>query len=154
MKTETRMHTVQMPYIAYVAEDGIEFSTAEQCLAYEVKVLKNHTAIVKSLEQWEINIPFAGWDTEPDLTMMYMLRNENEYEALEKYYKDMYGEDQWYGEAPGSYPTAYIIIGREGYVNGWELNGKMTAEWRSLYTLTEAVHEKIIKEAMEAYNNK
>lgn len=152
MKTETKMRMIQAPYTAYIAEDGIEFPTEEQCLAYEAKVLKNCAAIVKSLEQWELDIPFAGWDMEPDLQVMYMLRNKNEYEALEEYYQNEYGVDYWYGDAPESYPTAYIVLGRECYANGWELTGKMTEGWRELYTLTKAVHEKIINEVVEAYN--
>ena len=154
MKKETRMRTIQQTYTVYVSEDGIPFPTEEKCLAYENNVLNRYESIVKSLDQWELKIPFSGWDTEPDCTKMYVLRNENEYSALKKYYIEAYGEDEWYGEAPGSYPTAYIILGREGYVNGWELNCKMMEEWRELYVLTNAVHKKITIEATEAYREK
>jgi len=117
--TETKM--IPHQYTKYVAEDGTEFLTEQQCIYYEQTVKRAEKALA-TLPQWNLNMPFIGWDMEEDTQKLYVLRDEKDYNNLETYYVAVYGEDTWYGDPPEHYPVAYVVIGREGYVNGWETN--------------------------------
>ena len=132
MKIVVTIEMMPKPTTKYVADDGREFDTKHQCEQYETTTLIPRK-IIQNMPQWELDIPFVGWDIEPNVTKMFVVRNKEEYDALESYYGGPCADDEWWGDEPKSYPAAYIIITRDGYSNGWEVDLEVVCQAQKFY---------------------
>lgn len=101
----------------YKAADGKTFNTEQECADYEKQYLEQE-AIYKAIECKNIYDPFALWDSEPDVSQLYILKNKADYEALKAHYMD--GVDYW--EEPKNYPTVIAVFSKDCYSMGYVID--------------------------------
>ncbi len=109
---------IKTTYITkYKAADGKTFNTEQECADYEKQYLEQE-AIYKAIECKNIYDPFALWDSEPDVSQLYILKNKADYEALKAHYMD--GVDYW--EEPKNYPTVIAVFSKDCYSMGYVID--------------------------------
>lgn len=101
----------------YKAADGTTFNTEQACVDYEKQCL-GQEAIYKAIECKNIYDPFALWDSEPDVSRLYILKSKADYEALKAHYMD--GVDYW--EEPKNYPTVIAVFSKDCYSMGYVID--------------------------------
>lgn len=101
----------------YRAADGTTFNTEQECADYEKQCL-GQEAIYKAIECKKIYDPFALWDSEPDVSQLYILKSKADYEALKAHYMD--GVDYW--EEPESYPAVIAVFSKDYYSMGYVID--------------------------------
>ena len=105
----------------YEASDGARFNTEQECIEHEAK-LNAKRSLVESIECTTCWIPFSNWDMEADESKLYLIKNEEEFEALRDYYSEEFSSDSDWWDEPKVYPTTYLVLARECYVTGYRLD--------------------------------
>lgn len=100
----------------YKAADGTTFNTEQECINYEAQ-LENQKSIYKAIECTDIYDPFALWDSEPDTSKLYLVKNEADYKALKAHYIADESYDYW--DEPTSYPEIMAVFARDCYSIGY-----------------------------------
>ena len=113
---ESKMVTVKK----YEATNGNVFDTEQECLQYE-STLNQRINEAKALTAVDCYIPFTDWDMDVDESKIYILNSKDDYDKLADWYASRWYKDSLYWDEPDSYPSAMIIISREGYSNGYIL---------------------------------
>lgn len=101
----------------YKAADGKTFNIQQECADYEKQYLEQK-AVYKAIECKNIYDPFALWDSEPDVSQLYILKNKADYEALKAHYMD--GVDYW--EEPDCYPEVIAVFSKDCYSMGYVID--------------------------------
>lgn len=122
MRVTTRTKTVYQTVKQYIADDGTVFESEDECREYETRFNGNLEAEYDQIEKHYIDLPFTGWDSEPDLSNIYILKSDKDYETLRTWMQIKESVDDWYGDDPDTYPAAYLVIGRDTFNVGFNLN--------------------------------
>lgn len=97
---------VKSTYVTkYRAADGTTFNTEQECADYEKQCL-GQEAIYKAIECKKIYDPFALWDSEINISRLYILKSKEDYKALKAHFTD--GLIYW--EEPESYPKVMAVF--------------------------------------------
>lgn len=100
----------------YEAADGTRFNTEQECLDYEAQ-FTNQESIYKAIECTNIYDQFVLWDSEPDTSKLYLVKNEADYKALKIHYIADESYDYW--EEPTNYPEIIAVFARDCYSMGY-----------------------------------
>lgn len=115
METITEVKTIYVT--KYKAVNGTIFNTEQECIDYEKQCLEQE-AIYKAIECKHIYEPFVAlWDSEINISRLYILKSKADYEALKAHFID--GVDYW--EEPESFPKVMAVFSKNrchsvGYV--------------------------------------
>ena len=90
----------------YKADDGKIFNTKQECIDYEKQCLEQETTY-KAIECKNIYDPFALWHSEPNISRLYILKSNADYEALKAHFIDKV-DDCW--EEPERYPAVMAVF--------------------------------------------
>lgn len=105
----------------YQSEDGIIFDTHAQCYQHEQELEKVKQKYTMT-QKMEIVIPFANWDSDPEICNLYLLKDRGDYLTLKDYFHSKGGAD--YFQAPLKYPAALLVIGRGDFVIGYSITSE------------------------------
>lgn len=105
----------------YEAFDGTRFNTEQECINYEAQ-FENQKSIYKAIECTDIYDPFALWDSEPDTSKLYLIKNEADYKALKAHYIADESYDYW--DEPTSYPEVMVVFARDCYSVGYIVDNR------------------------------
>lgn len=129
----------------YEASDGKRFDNQADCEAYEA-TLDDKRSLVKSIECTNCWIPFSGWDMDPDVSKIYLVKSESELEALRSKYAEEYSSDSEWMYSPDRYPAAYLVMARESFAIGFTLSEDFVDMFHKVGDL---IHEYLCKAKQE-----
>ena len=142
MRKTSKVKTIYQTVTEYIADDGKVFESEAECKAYVIKLHSDLETEFYNIETHNLDIPFVDWDSESDISQIFILKSERDYEILQTWLEIREGVTDWYGSDPASYPAVFFVIGRDNFNIGYHLNQSHVDGLRKSATLISKLLKK------------